>query len=83
MNKSDLINKVANNNGLTKAKAKSVVEDVLTQIKEGVEQSGKVSLLGFGNFTKTTRKARVGRNPQTGGEIQIPEKNVVKFKPQF
>lgn len=83
MNKSDLTSRVAENHGLTKAQAKAIVEDVFTLISEGVKATGKASFQGFGNFTTVTRKARTGRNPQTGAEIQIPAKNVVKFKPQF
>lgn len=83
MNKSDLISNVAEQQGLTKTQAKAIVESVLDNIKSGVEVNGKVSLLGFGNFTKTTRAARTGRNPQTGAPINIAEKQVVKFKPQF
>lgn len=83
MNKSELISKIAENHGLTKNQAKPIVEDVLTQIKEAVETTGKVSLLGFGNFSKVTRAARTGRNPQTGAVLEIPAKEVVKFKAQF
>lgn len=83
MNKSDLIQKVADNTGQTKAQAKANVEVVLNAIQDGVTVTGKVSLQGFGNFTTVTRKARVGRNPQTGAAIEIAEKTVVKFKPQF
>lgn len=83
MNKSELIAKVASNNGITQAVAKTIVNDVFTQIEEAVKQKGKVSLLGFGNFSTAERKARTGRNPQTGAPLEIPAKTVVKFKAQF
>ncbi|MGZ9736530.1 HU family DNA-binding protein [Flavobacterium sp. GNP002] len=83
MNKSELITKVADNNAITKIQARAIVEDVFTQISEAVKVTGKASFLGFGNFSTTERKARVGRNPQTGAPIEIAAKTVVKFKAQF
>ncbi len=83
MNKSELIKQVASNTGQTNAQAKVAVESVLNAIQSAVITEGKVSLLGFGNFSTTVRKARIGRNPSTGAAIEIAEKTVVKFKPQF
>jgi DNA-binding protein HU-beta len=83
MNKSELIENVAEQNGLTKVNAKKIVESVLENIAKGTREKGKVSLLGFGNFSTTIRAARLGRNPQTGAAIEIPAKEVVKFKPSF
>jgi DNA-binding protein HU-beta len=83
MNKSELIESVAEQNGLTKVNAKKIVESVLENIAKGTREKGKVSLLGFGNFSTTIRAARLGRNPQTGAAIEIPVKEVVKFKPSF
>lgn len=83
MNKSELIENVAEQNGLTKVNAKKIVESVLENIAKGTREKGKVSLLGFGNFSTTIRTARVGRNPQTGAAIEIPAKEVVKFKASF
>lgn len=83
MNKSELIESVAEQNGLTKVNAKKIVESVLENIAKGTREKGKVSLLGFGNFSTTIRAARLGRNPQTGETLEIPAKEVVKFKPSF
>lgn len=83
MNKSELVNVVSQENSLSKEITKKIVESVLSNIVKGTKETGKVSLLGFGNFVVTTRKARNCRNPQTGAIIEVPEKEVVKFKPQF
>lgn len=83
MNKSELIAAVAEKSGVTQAQAKTIVEHTLETIKDASTSFGKVSLLGFGTFTKSTRAARVGRNPQTGAPLQIAAKDVVKFKPYF
>lgn len=83
MNKSDLISNVAQETGLSQSSVKEVLNSVLSNIAKGTNEEGKVSLLGFGNFSKAVRGARTGRNPQTGEIIQIPEKNVIKFKAQF
>lgn len=83
MNKSELIKNIADQNGLTKVNAKKIVESVLENIAKGTREKGKVSLLGFGNFSTTIRAARQGRNPKTGEILEIPAKEVVKFKPSF
>jgi DNA-binding protein HU-beta len=83
MTKSQLIDNVAAENGLTKVDAKKAVESVLNNIQRGLKNDGKTSLQGFGNFSTAERKARVGRNPQTGQPVEIAAKTVVKFKAQF
>lgn len=83
MNKQQLIDNVAEQQGLTKTQAKSVVESVLDNIKSGVLVNGKAQFAGFGTFSKVSRKAREGRNPATGAPVQIAAKEVVKFKPYF
>lgn len=83
MNKSELVRSVLQENSLSRETAKKLVESVLTNIIKGTKETGKVSLLGFGSFSVTTRKARKCRNPQTGAIIEVPAKEVVKFKPQF
>ena len=83
MTQSELITAIASQTGTTKSKAKEALEAVLTNIASGVRESKKLTLPGFGTFKAETRKARVGRNPSTGGTIQIPAKEVVKFKPLF
>lgn len=81
MNKQDLIEKVADVVGGTKADAERVVECVLGSIQESVVAGDKVSLGGFGIFEKRTRKGRVGRNPRTGEAVTIPDTGVIKFRP--
>ncbi len=81
MNKADLINRVAEEANMTKTQAAEAINSVMSCIGETLKDGNKVSLTGFGTFTLTNRKARIGRNPQTGAEIKIPAKNVVKFKP--
>ncbi len=81
MNKADLINMVAEEVNMTKTQATETVNTVFECIGETLKDGTKVSLTGFGTFTLNNRKARMGRNPQTGAAIKIPAKNVVKFKP--
>jgi DNA-binding protein HU-beta len=80
MNKTELIDKLANETSLPKTKVKDVLDVFFKVVGEELSSSGKVSLAGFGNFTKTVRPARSGRNPKTGETIQISEKLGVKFK---
>lgn len=81
MNKGDLVNKIAENANLTKAQASEALEATLTAIADTLKEGDKASLVGFGTFSVSMRNARTGRNPQTGKTIEIPAKNVVKFKP--
>ena len=80
MNKSDLINELASNTGLTKTKAGEVIDSITESMKSALSKGDKVTLVGFGSFSATKRKSRKGRNPKTGEVISIPEKTVVKFK---
>lgn len=81
MNKGDLINKIAEEAGLTKAQASDALNAVLNGVGDTLKDGGKVTLVGFGTFSVSQRDARTGRNPQTGETINIPSKKVVKFKP--
>ncbi len=81
MNKSELINAMAEKAGLTKVQAKGALEAFMEATKDALKKSDKISLIGFGTFSVTDRKARVGHNPRTGKSIKIPAKKVVKFKP--
>ncbi len=82
MTKAELIDKMAATAGITKTAAGAALEAFMEGVAEALkEEDGKVTLVGFGTFAKTTRKARKGRNPRTGEEITIEECNVVKFKP--
>lgn len=78
-NKSELIALIAETTGFTKKDAEKALDATITSITTSVK-SGKVQLVGFGTFETKSRKARTGRNPQTGAEIKIPATNVVTFK---
>jgi len=81
MNKAELINAMAENSGLSKADAKRALDAfTAATTNELAKENGRVALVGFGSFAVSTRAARKGRNPQTGKEIDIPAKKVVKFK---
>lgn len=81
MNKTELIEKVAGEVDISKAAAQKMIESVLGSIGTALGSGESVSLIGFGTFSVNERAARTGRNPQTGKEIAIPAKNLVKFKP--
>lgn len=81
MNKAELIEKISKETSLTKANVELVLDSVVNTICKSVKKGEEVKLVGFGTFSKTKRKARVGRNPNTGKEIQIPSSWVPKFKP--
>lgn len=81
MTKAELVGKMANDAGITKAAA----GDALNSFIEGVtkalkKKDGKVTLVGFGTFAKVRRKARKGRNPQTGEPLKIKARNAVTFR---
>ncbi len=80
MNKSDLIDAMAADAGVTKAAAKKALESFLGNVEGSLKAGNRVSLVGFGSWSVSKRAAREGRNPQTGKTIQIAAKNVVKFK---
>ena len=79
MNKAELVNEVAKVLN-TKKDAQVAVECVLASITKALESGGPVSLIGFGTFKVAERKARIGRNPQTGSEIEISARKVLTFK---
>lgn len=81
MNKGDLINKIAEDAGITKGQAEDALTAVLDGITSALKSDDSVTLVGFGTFSVSKRDARTGRNPQTGETIQIAAKNVAKFKP--
>ena len=80
MNKAQLIDAMAAGAGLTKADAKKALDAFVTSTTDALKAGDRVALIGFGSWSVTERSARVGRNPQTGKEIQIAAKKVVKFK---
>jgi len=81
MNRGQLVDFIAKKEELSKRKADQVVGTVIEAIQTGVKKDGEVRLVGFGTFSKVTRKARKGRNPQTGETIKIARKTLPKFKP--
>jgi len=81
MNKAELIEAVASEAGLSKAEAKRALESFVNQATIALTKENRISLTGFGSFSISNRSARIGRNPQTGEEINIAAKKVVKFKP--
>ena len=81
MNKTDLIDAMAEHAGITKAASKKALECALIEIEGALQKGDRVSLVGFGSWSVSKRAARDGRNPQTGKTIKIAAKNVVKFKP--
>jgi DNA-binding protein HU-beta len=80
MTKTELIAVIAGAAGITKAAATKALEAYLGAVTKALKKSGKLGLVGFGTFSVVKRKAREGRNPQTGKAIKIPAKKVVKFK---
>lgn len=80
MNKSDLIDAMAADAGISKAAAKAALDSLTTNVTNTLKKGDKVALVGWGTWSVSKRAARTGRNPQTGKEIKIAAKNVVKFK---
>jgi DNA-binding protein HU-beta len=80
MNKDQMIEKVAADVGISKSQAGKAVKSMFDGIITSLQQGNKVSVSGFGTFDITSRKARTGRNPQTGEEIQIAASKTPKFK---
>ncbi len=79
MNKNDLIAAVASSAGLSKSDATRSLESLLDTITNALKRGEKVSIVGFGNFSISERKATTGRNPRTGESIQIPASKRPKF----
>jgi DNA-binding protein HU-beta len=80
MNKGQLVERMAESAGISKNAAERALNGFMDAVMEAMESGDKVVMVGFGTFSVTERKARTGRNPQTGKEIKIPAKKVVKFK---
>ncbi len=80
MNKTELIDQIAESADITKKEAGDALQAFMTTVTETMKKGDKLSLIGFGTFSVSQRPARTGRNPQTGKEMKIAAKNVVKFK---
>ncbi len=81
MTKAEIVSKMAEGAGITKAAASKALEAFIEAVKSALKKEEKVTLVGFGTFSVAKRKARKGRNPRTGKEIKIPARSVPKFTP--
>ena len=80
MNKTELINQIAESADISKKEAGEALQGFMTALTDTMVKGEKLSLIGFGTFSVTERSARTCRNPQTGKPMEIPAKKVVKFK---
>ena len=80
MNKQELIEAIASSSKLSKADAKKALDAFVESTTKALKKGDRVALVGFGSFSVSNRAARKGRNPQTGKEITIKARKVVKFK---
>ena len=80
MNKTELINAIAENAGLNKADAKKALDATISAISEALKKGDKIALVGFGTFSVNERPARTGINPRTKEQITIEAKKIAKFK---
>ena len=81
MTKADLVNAVFQRVGFSKKESANIVEYVFDTIKGTLEAGENIKISGFGNFVVRDKRARIGRNPQTGEEIEISARRVLTFKP--
>jgi DNA-binding protein HU-beta len=82
MTKAELVEKAAKDANVSKVAAAAALNSFIDGVTKALKKKdGKVTLVGFGTFSKVRRKARKGRNPQTGAPIKIKARNVVKFRP--
>jgi DNA-binding protein HU-beta len=82
MTKAQLVDKMAKDAKISKAAANKALDAFVGSVKKGLKQKeGKVTLVGFGTFSRVSRKARKGRNPRTGEPIKIKASKTVTFKP--
>jgi DNA-binding protein HU-beta len=79
MNKQELIAKIADDTGMTKTGAAAAVDSFIEGIVKSLKKGQPITFVGFGTFKTATRKARVGRNPQTGAAVKIPKRRVARF----
>jgi len=79
MNKGELIDKIAKDAKISKVQAGNALNSAIDGVVVTLKKNGKVTLVGFGTFSVSSRKARTGRNPQTGAPLKIPAKKVTKF----
>ena len=80
MNKSELVDAIAKDTGLTKKDSEAALKSFIENVSKAVESGDDVQLIGFGTFSVQKRAARTGKNPATGEAIKIPAKKVAKWK---
>ncbi len=81
MNKTQLVDSIARKTSFTKTDIETILNAAFDKIRGAVGEGEDVTLVGFGTFTRTQRKARAGRNPQTGKEMEIPAMVMPRFRP--
>ena len=81
MNKGDLIDKISASTGISKTSAAAAIDVLVASVTAALKKGDRVTLVGFGTFSVLQRKARNGRNPQTGGVLNIAARRVAKFTP--
>ena len=81
MNKTELVDAIAAKADMSKAQAKVALDEILNSITQSLKEGDQVQLVGFGTFKVNHRAGRTGRNPQTGGTIEIPASKAPAFKP--
>ena len=81
MNKKELVNEVAGKVGISKKEVANVIDAFTEAVSDALSKGERVMLVGFGTFDVVQKKARKGRNPQTGKEIQIPARKAPRFRP--
>jgi len=79
MNKQELVAKIAKDCGMSKAGASAALESMIDGIVKTLKKGQTITFVGFGTFKTSIRKARLGRNPQTGGTVKIPKRRVARF----
>ena len=81
MNKIDIADRVAAETGIAKDKAEDAVNAILAEVKQALSKGESIIIRRFGSFRVRDKNTRLGRNPKTGEEVEIPERRVVRFKP--
>jgi DNA-binding protein HU-beta len=81
MNKADLVDRIAGACNISKAQATTAIDTAVSSVTTALRRGDRVALIGFGTFSVSQRKARNGRNPQTGATIKIAARKVAKFTP--
>lgn len=81
MNKRELIEKISKTHAMPRVAARKALNAILSSMVSSMEGGEKVTIIGFGSFRVVSKAARKGRNPQTGQEMTIPSRRVVRFKP--